>query len=400
MINRQITIEGLLFDGNTSKSVDATLSVNQGGLITLEADGKRQSPVISNISARLGSSARYIDIENLGRFETRDNDKVDLLSEILFANNKSTILHTLESNLLLIIIAVIVTIGFTGATIKWGIPTLADYIVEVMPDKTNDLIGDAITEKIEDRWFNVSTLEQARQNELHDKFNQVLKKLGSENKGYVFKLKDAQNSVGANALAFPSGLIIMTDQLVKLADNDDQLMGIMAHEIGHLDAEHSLRQIVRGSIITFLVAFISGDISGASSTLITAPVALLELSYSREFETEADGYALRYFDCNIEGINSMANFFGKLENAYRFDSSSDSSEPTQENSNEFPEKDVNGSEINNSNDQVTEDILAEEEPGFDSDFLSTHPGSGKRKAFFNEHIKSHCNHQLSEPHAH
>jgi len=371
MISSQFKIQGSLFDGETSNASDATLIVNQGGIIQLICDGKESLPVISKISSRLGNTARYIEIDNLGRFETFDNDAVDQLSKFIPSDTKSTLLHTLESNLALILIAIVITVCFAGATIKWGIPALADHIVEIMPEKANDLIEDVVIDNIEKRWFKPSTLDQEQQEDLHQKFNTVLKKLGSENKGYIFKLKDAKETIGANALAFPSGMIIMTDQLIELADNDQQLMGIMAHEIGHLERKHSLRQLVRGSIVTFLVAFISGDVSGASSALITAPVVLLELSYSREFETEADHYALQYFECDVEGLNSIAAFFNKINDAHRpSPSEKETTEQTE------PQADINHSDQQHSN--------------FNMDFLSTHPGSKNREKFFLEHAKTHC----------
>ena len=202
----------------------------------------------------------------------------------------------------------------------------------------------------------------------------------------------------------------MTDQLVELSDNDKQLMGIMAHEIGHLDGQHSLRQLVRGSIITFLVAFISGDISGASSTLITAPVVLLELSYSRQFEVEADSYALAYFECDIEGLKAMAQFFNTLDeslfddnvnDAYKeeihnpsneLNDANNSTEATQEDSNAIIEDKLIKDEIV----EITEDKASKEKVEENKkdksllDFLSSHPASSDRADFFLNHIRTKC----------
>ena len=414
-MNMQFEINGFIFDGTTSKRSDAKISINPAeiSLSIIGSDGESvifKNPAITKISSRLGNSARYIEIENLGRFETKDNDRVDNLESLLFKNEKSKLVHKLESNLFLIIIALFVTIGFTGATIKWGIPALADHIVEVMPERTSDLIGTKILETLDKKVFQPSSLSDARQKELQNKFNLVLKKLGSSDKNYEFRFRNAEKSIGPNALAFPSGVIIMTDQLVELSDNDKQLMGILAHEIGHLDGQHSLRQLVRGSIITFLVAFISGDISGASSTLITAPVVLLELSYSRQFEVEADSYALAYFECDIEGLKAMAQFFNTLDESLFDDNVNDVSKDEVSN----PNNELSGA--NNSNPVIQEDSNAIAEDKFIKDeivegpegkpaegkieenkndkslldFLSSHPASSDRADFFLNHIRTKC----------
>jgi Zn-dependent protease with chaperone function len=50
-------------------------------------------------------------------------------------------------------------------------------------------------------------------------------------------------SVGANAFALPGGTVIATDQFIQLSENDDEIIAVLAHEIGHVRHQHSLRQI-------------------------------------------------------------------------------------------------------------------------------------------------------------
>ena len=49
---------------------------------------------------------------------------------------------------------------------------------------------------------------------------------------------------GANAFAFPGGPIVVTDDLVKLLDNDYLTLAVIAHELAHIDQRHSLHQIM------------------------------------------------------------------------------------------------------------------------------------------------------------
>ncbi len=376
-----IEVQGKLFDGNSSAQTAAVLRLNDHGQLTLISVGNEQmlNGSAIKISSRLGNSARYIELGSLGRFETSDNDAVDTIAETLLPNDKSNLLHKLESNLGLILVAVVITSLVVAATVRWGVPAAADRIVDALPDKTADVIEQKILVQLEKRWFKPSNLSIARQDELNALFEQVLERLDASNKGYVFKLRDAEKTVGANALAFPSGTIVMTDQLVELAKNDVQLAGILAHEVGHLEGKHSLRQLVRASILTFVVAFIAGDVSGASSTLIAAPVAILQLSYSREFETDADSYALDYLGCDKDGLNSMADFFNIIANIELVDA------PPAGTKNNKPiatEPEITTPEPDSNNAETQESRI--------DSFLATHPASAKRSAVFANHYKNEC----------
>ena len=364
-----MNIQGKLYDGTSSKAIPASLSRSIDGIIQLKFNNEEHilSADQVQISSRLGSSARYIELIDFGRFETNENNHVDDFNESIKPEKPSNLLYKLESNIPLIIVAIVITIGFVWSVIRWGIPATADYIVDAIPEKTTNAIENSFLNRLEQDWFKPSQLSEQRQNELNDLFEQVIATLAEKNslrrtdKKYEFKLRDAGHSIGANALAFPTGTIVMTDQLVNLVQNDIQLAGVLAHEIGHLDDQHSLRQIVRGSLLTFLVAWITGDISGASSTLATAPAILTQLKYSRDFETKADNYAIQYLDCEPEKLEQMARFFEVLSGHFSDDSQS------------------------TTNNKKTP-IETEEK----SDFLASHPATTKRISFFRNHYTNSC----------
>ena len=378
---KHIEVAGTLFDGLTSQGQPAKLLVDGSSSATLSVGGTTEylKPEQLKVSSRLGNSARYIQIQNFGKFETKDNERVDQIDSLLNANSKSSFLHKLESNLALIGVALLVTAVVVWALVKWGIPAAADEIVDRLPDKTADYIEASIIEQLEDRWFKPSKLDTVRQDELQALFHKVATKLGANSKGYHFQLRDAEKTVGANALAFPSGTIIMTDQLVKLVENDEQIAGVLAHEIGHLEGKHSLRQIVRGSIMTFLVAFIAGDVSGASAVLIAAPTALIELRYSRDFETEADSYALEYIGCDKSKLDKMANFFQLLDKTDIDSTIAKNNALTAEEPNE------NGGDEDENKIDIELTI-----PNVEYDFLLTHPKSEQRSEYFRTHFEKNC----------
>src|SRR5690606_40050887 len=99
------------------------------------------------------------------------------------------------------------------------------------------------------------------------------------------------------AFAMPGGTILLTDELVQLAEALQpqqpqqaltQILGVLAHEVGHVEHRHALRQFVQGTIVAAAVTWYLGDVS---SLLAAAPTALLNTRYTRNFEREADAYA-------------------------------------------------------------------------------------------------------------
>lgn len=354
-----LIVKGLLADGKSSKLIQASLESSVDGSIILRTKDEFHSIPIPSIdlSTRIGNSARYLSIQDHGRFETNDNDTVDLLAAELGLGQQSNFLHRLESNISLIAIAAVFTVVFMWMLAFFGVPKTADLIVDSLPKKTSHYIENKLIDHLETEVFQPSELSNIRRQEVLTIYQKVVEKLNVEPSFTKIKIRKASEEIGANALAFPSGTIVITDQLIQTVESDKQLSGIIAHEIGHVLEQHSLRQMVRGSIFALSIAFIVGDISGASATVLSAPALLLELQYSREFETDADGYALKYFECDAEGLRQMANFFVSTESIEYA--------PGQE-------KTPNNSTINL------------------SQFLTTHPLSTHRKSFFENHIDRNC----------
>ncbi len=97
---------------------------------------------------------------------------------------------------------------------------------------------------------------------------------------------------GPNALAFPGGPIVVTDELVNLLDDQEEILAVIAHELAHVKERHSLRQIIEIVGMTAIAAILFGAdeslIEEATAVLIDARL----ISHSRGYEKEADLIAL------------------------------------------------------------------------------------------------------------
>jgi Zn-dependent protease with chaperone function len=70
-------------------------------------------------------------------------------------------------------------------------------------------------------------------------------------------------SIGPNAFALPDGSLVLTDELVELAANDEAVLGVLGHEIAHVEGEHTLRQLYRAAGVAGFIMLIGGDIGSA-----------------------------------------------------------------------------------------------------------------------------------------
>lgn len=94
-----------------------------------------------------------------------------------------------------------------------------------------------------------------------------------------------------NAFSAPGGRIFITRGLYKLAAGDDELAGILAHEIAHIDQRHALRIIARGELlsgVSSLVADRSADFAKYEEAIGDISKQLLDKGFDPNTEFQAD----------------------------------------------------------------------------------------------------------------
>ena len=116
-----------------------------------------------------------------------------------------------------------------------------------------------------------------------------------------------------NAFALPGGYVYVTRGLVELANDEAELAGVMAHEIGHVTARHSAERYgsnVAATIANIGVAILAGGQAAQASSTATG---LALQSYSRDQELEADTLGVRYLARNSYDPEAMASFLESMQ---------------------------------------------------------------------------------------
>jgi Zn-dependent protease with chaperone function len=115
-----------------------------------------------------------------------------------------------------------------------------------------------------------------------------------------------------NAFALPDDSIVVTDDLIQMTEHPDELIGVIAHEIAHIEHNHVMTNIIRqmGAGIFFDVVF--GG-AGAGQAIAIASVNLASLRYSRGDEADADARGLDYLDAAGIDSGGLARLFERFE---------------------------------------------------------------------------------------
>src|SRR6185312_2371148 len=215
----------------------------------------------------------------------------DAVASVLPIPRAAGLAHRLESHLGVVFasLAGLVVAGWFGY--RDGVPWLAHRVADHIPPALESQIAEQGMESLDQYVFRPSRMDAARQARLRESFRQLAAGLGPAASGARLEFRNGR-WIGANAFALPGGVVVMTDQLAALLD-DDHVEAVLAHELGHLQYRHGTRQLLQDSIVGLAAMAFLGDASAVSHIAATLPTVLVHTSFSRDFEREADGFAFQ-----------------------------------------------------------------------------------------------------------
>ena len=297
-------IEALLYDGKSSKEHKVTIDFTFERRVKIASHGIDVALEEIEIESRLGNTPRVIEFPNGVRCKSDENDKIDQILRDFNINKSKT--HKIESSIALTLGSIILTIGFVWFMLTGGANYTANFLANILPQSTLDEMSNLTLKQLEDSFLEESNLSKEQKEIIQSHFD----RLTAGDSRYKLHFRSAPQ-IGANAFALPSGDIVLTDQLVELSSDKEyrDILGVLAHEKGHVVKKHSLRMAIKTGIASVIVGYITGDISVIATTI---PTVLINSSYSREFEREADRSAIEELDRLGVSTLYMANLFEAL----------------------------------------------------------------------------------------
>lgn len=298
-------IDAIFFDGRTPRRHPARLSREGGAYVVRGAFGEvRADCAHVTISEPLAASPRLICFPEGEVCELRD----PAAAKAWLQSNgyREGAVVQWQSRWHHALLAVLISVLLIAACYVWLLPATARILAPRIPASSVQKLSDAtLTWLDQAELVTESHLPAARQLELREQVALLARQAG-----IAHRLHFRHSRLGPNAFALPSGDIVLLDPLVELAGNDEEIMGVIAHELGHVARQHSMRQLIQSSVVSFIIASYFGDISSAASGLAAM---VLQSSYSREFEYEADDYAVALFRRLGRSPEALANMLARLE---------------------------------------------------------------------------------------
>ena len=296
------------FDGRTAHAHPVTLAIDDGNLVVSGEGINRQDPIGAvNVSDVLGSTRRVLQFVDGASCEVSDNETfAALLAGQGLAPSRVSAWERSWRPAVAALVIVLVA-GFVGY--RYGLPLFAERAANALPESMLNRVSFEMQSALDKTVFSRTKLSGQRIAPILTRFDA----LGlPDHRLLTLEFRDAR-SLGANAMALPSGAIFMTDQLVALTSDDRVLMAVIAHEAGHVKRRHGLRQIIQGATVGALITWYFGDFSALGAA---APASLLQAKYSRDLEREADAYAVQVLKMNNLPASLLADALELIQNSH------------------------------------------------------------------------------------
>lgn len=298
------------YDGRSSRRHAVTLSFAAGSIIIAGEFGQRSCKLAqTRIREDTGRGISSIELPDGALCEVRDT--AALASQLAGAGRASSVVARAERNWHWALAALAGAIVAIVAGYAIVLPWLAERLAPMIPDAVTQSISGAVLEGLESRLLAPSKLTAKRQAEIAAKVADLADAGGGLPPHRL--LFRAGPAIGPNAFVLPGGEMVLLDELVALAKSDEHVVAVVAHELGHLQYRHGMRQLLQSAVVSFVVGVYLGDVSTVAASLATL---LLDSRYSRQFERQADLYAAHLLLATTGSVEPLVEMLQRLDEAH------------------------------------------------------------------------------------
>jgi Zn-dependent protease with chaperone function len=303
----QAGVAARYFDGRSTAAHLVSIVIRSGRVVVTGPGVERNEPLEAvEILPALGRTPRLVRFPGGASCEVADSPA---FAAMLAADGMAgPALSKWERSWTLALASVGIVALAAVLTYVYGLPAAAAGVANRLPLSALDVLSTHTLWALDARWLDPSQLDAVRRSDLAGQF-QRMRWPSAPARPLALQFRRSE-TLGANAFALPSGLIVVTDDLVSLVADDRELLAILAHEVAHVDQRHGVRSMLQASALTLLVTWYVGDISALA---VAAPTALLQTRYSRSFERDADGYAVRALQLNDISSRHFADVLSRIQ---------------------------------------------------------------------------------------
>jgi Zn-dependent protease with chaperone function len=304
-------ISATWYDGRTARGRTVRASVQGGTLWLCDEAGVRQGLALTRVQwpERTRHGQRVAQLPDGGSLAFADAATFDAWWHGI-GQRESWVVRTQQRwRSTLAALAALLLLGTAGYI--WGVPALTAGVVAVTPAEVEQALGDTALQQIKDGLFQPTKTPPEQQATWRSRLDAALRQAYPEGPAAWQLHFVGGGHLGANALALPGGHSVITDELLALLQGaDDAVLGVLAHEHGHVRRRHGLHAVVRFGLVSAATSVALGDFS---SLMAGVPALLAHLGYSRDAEREADADAARVLRAAGRDPAAMVVLFERLQ---------------------------------------------------------------------------------------
>ena len=305
-----MNIRGYLFEPGSSKRIEATLS-REDGTFRLDHGGGASGFYVEILKAgdRLAGIPQALTLSTGQRFVPFEELPVGFLATAETRTWRFVVWLERFSPTKAIVLVALLVLGLMG--LRAAVPVAADLVATLVPVKLEAAVGRETFREIDAVLLSPSELSGSRIAGIKSAAHALAKRGGIDPIPEVY-FRDAPK-IGANAFALPGGPILVTDDLVHVLEEDNKILAVMAHEFGHVEERHGLRQVLRVGGMFLIASMVVGADDSMIEELVALAVSTTTLGYSRDFERDADSFAGRLLESAGRPSDDLADALEALQ---------------------------------------------------------------------------------------
>jgi Zn-dependent protease with chaperone function len=303
------SLAGNLFDGQRPLPLKAKIYfTEQNATVETLTHSAHYSIDQLIVSPRIASADRFITFPDGTQFVCADQSFLDSLPQ---ESPSEGIVAWLENRWKVAVAGVVIIVFALFSGYVFGLPALAKRLAEFIPMEKEQVLGGQVLAWFDEKeWLMPSQIETSTQETIQGGFDTLCAELPFQE---YYRLTFRSSRVfGPNAFALPGAVIVVTDDLIETSQNTEEVLAVLAHEIGHVELRHAMRSLMQNSLIAAAVAAITADAATLSVAVSGLPVVLAQTKYSRKFETAADDYGFALLKQNGYSPEAFASIMEKL----------------------------------------------------------------------------------------
>ncbi len=197
----------------------------------------------------------------------------------------------------------VVGLAFVGYTA--ALPAVVDFAAVRIPVSWEEELGKSAVAKL------APPEERCDDPEREAALTAMVRRLVGPRSRYTYRVTVAKADV-INAFAAPGGYVVVFDGLLRRTRSPEELAGVLAHEIEHVEQRHATRALLRDLSTQALIGMVLGD-AGALKTAAAAAGQIAGLKYRRNDEAAADAGGMTRLAAVHADPAGMISFFEVLE---------------------------------------------------------------------------------------